>query len=168
MGALGVRWVLAEHARPWVLTVKAGGARQGAAQGGLRPRWRSSHNIPFMRKRNHREVATTAEAKTEAEPDAEEPLRKRQKGTPAAIGRTTEEGLDSKVVEQQQEEEVVVILSNTEQDANGVDRRWIEGGEEGDISQKEEGKRKEREEEEKKESLSPPPPDTAPSSGGDG
>lgn len=61
VGSLGVRWVLMQHADPWLLTVNAKQWSQSRLTPGKLPFLENQHNIPFMRKRCRRDVLTEAE-----------------------------------------------------------------------------------------------------------
>ncbi|CAL8354123.1 unnamed protein product [Boreogadus saida] len=155
VGAQGVRWVLAEHARPWLLTVRLRpGLSQGYTKGRLRPRWQTRHSIPFMRKRAPEVAATMVMRMEEADEEEEdaEPPRKRGRG---GNGSAMEDGL---VAEEKEKEVEEVVVPSVE------DGKTRKGGEEGEV--RENGLEKEREGSDNEEVLSPPP-STAPSGGGD-
>ena len=162
VGALGVRWVLAEHARPWLLTVRLkAGLSQGYTKGRLRPRWQTRHSIPFMRKRTP-EVTTTMVMRMDEEEDEEEeeeesaePPRKRGRGglRGGENGSTMEDGL-AHVAEEEKE----VVEPSVD------DRKTRKGGEEGDV--RENGLEEESREGRDQEGVLSPPPSTAPPAGG--
>lgn len=68
MGSVGVRWVLMQHADPWLLTVNCKQLPQSHLTSERRPFLKSRHNIPFMRKRCSRGLRREAE-----EPPAKKP-----------------------------------------------------------------------------------------------
>ncbi|KAJ3614800.1 hypothetical protein NHX12_018370 [Muraenolepis orangiensis] len=185
VGALGPRWVLAQHAKPWLLTVS------------LKPRvqqgWQTKHRIPFLRKRN-REVASvekdgtekdgtekvetekvetveteTVETEKEKEEVAEPPI-KRQRG---ATEEEEKEKVKEEVVEVAEpptkrqrgamEEGLNSIAEEAlEQEAGGTRRST---GEEGDV--RENGLGQEEEKCKRLEVDSSPSPSTSPADGGD-
>ncbi|KAM4751478.1 general transcription factor 3C polypeptide 1 [Anableps anableps] len=51
VGSLSVRWVLIEHAEPWLLTVNCKQTSRSLQNANRRPYLRSQHNFPFARKR---------------------------------------------------------------------------------------------------------------------
>ncbi|XP_035516207.1 general transcription factor 3C polypeptide 1-like isoform X2 [Morone saxatilis] len=56
VGSLGVRWVLVQHAEPWLLTVKSKSRSQSRFTPDKPPWLENRHNIPVMRKRARRGV----------------------------------------------------------------------------------------------------------------
>ncbi|XP_057700022.1 general transcription factor 3C polypeptide 1-like isoform X2 [Corythoichthys intestinalis] len=70
VGGYGIRWVLTEHAEPWILSVNSGDWHQPQVPSGKR---RSQHNIPFIRKRRRR-LAALEDDKTEGEPPSKKLL----------------------------------------------------------------------------------------------
>lgn len=66
VGSVGVRWVLMQHADPWLLTVNCKQLPHSTSE--RRPFLKSRHNIPFMRKRCSREQRRETE-----EPPAKKP-----------------------------------------------------------------------------------------------
>lgn len=64
VGSLGIRWVLMDHAEPWLLTVNCKQMSRPHLTTDRHPSLRSRHNIPFARKRYSREV----QQKTEGPP----------------------------------------------------------------------------------------------------
>ncbi|XP_037545732.1 general transcription factor 3C polypeptide 1 [Nematolebias whitei] len=68
VGSVGVRWVLMQHADPWLLTVNCKQLPQCHLTSERRPFLKSRHNIPFMRKRCSRELRRETE-----EPPAKTP-----------------------------------------------------------------------------------------------
>ncbi|XP_031719024.1 general transcription factor 3C polypeptide 1 [Anarrhichthys ocellatus] len=67
VGGLGVRWVLMQHADPWLLTVNSKQWSQSRFSSERHPFLEKVHNIPFMRKR----------PKLKVRPEAEEPPAKK-------------------------------------------------------------------------------------------
>ncbi|XP_070683568.1 general transcription factor 3C polypeptide 1 [Pempheris klunzingeri] len=76
VGSLGVRWVLMQHAEPWLLTVNAKQWSQSRFTSYKLPFLDNQHKIPFMRKRCRREVG---QVETE-EPSAKKSAVDRQEG----------------------------------------------------------------------------------------
>ncbi|XP_041838036.1 general transcription factor 3C polypeptide 1-like [Melanotaenia boesemani] len=56
VGSLGVRWVLMQHAEPWLLTINSKQLSWPPLTSERRPSLKSQHSIPFLRKRCSREV----------------------------------------------------------------------------------------------------------------
>ncbi|XP_015259894.1 PREDICTED: general transcription factor 3C polypeptide 1-like [Cyprinodon variegatus] len=56
VGSMGVRWVLMEHAEPWLLTVNCKQIPRSLLTGNRHSYLRTHHNIPFARKRCSTEV----------------------------------------------------------------------------------------------------------------
>uniref|UniRef100_A0A672YIJ6 Uncharacterized protein n=1 Tax=Sphaeramia orbicularis TaxID=375764 RepID=A0A672YIJ6_9TELE len=54
VGAVGARWVLMQHAQPWLLTIKSNHWSQSRLTPEGLPLLDNQHRIPFMRKRNRR------------------------------------------------------------------------------------------------------------------
>lgn len=55
VGGLGVRWVLMQHAEPWLLTVNSQHPPVPHSPSEKPPFMKGQHNIPFLRKRSSRE-----------------------------------------------------------------------------------------------------------------
>ncbi|XP_023257018.1 general transcription factor 3C polypeptide 1 isoform X3 [Seriola lalandi dorsalis] len=72
-GGLGVRWVLTQHAEPWLLTVNTKQWSQSRFTSDKLPFLENEHHIPFMRKRSRLEGQHAAE-----EPPAKKPAVDRQ------------------------------------------------------------------------------------------
>uniref|UniRef100_A0A3B4UME3 Ral transcription factor IIIC subunit 1 n=1 Tax=Seriola dumerili TaxID=41447 RepID=A0A3B4UME3_SERDU len=72
-GGLGVRWVLTQHAEPWLLTVNTKQWSQSRFTSDKLPFLENEHHIPFMRKRPRLEGQHMAE-----EPPAKKPAVDRQ------------------------------------------------------------------------------------------
>lgn len=75
VGSLGVRWVLMQHAEPWLLTVNSKQWSQSRVASYKLPFLDTQHNIPFMRKRCRQEVPQETE-----EPAAKKSAVDRQEG----------------------------------------------------------------------------------------
>ncbi|KAK2918687.1 general transcription factor 3C polypeptide 1 [Channa argus] len=73
VGGLGERWVLIQHAEPWLLTLNSKQRPQSHVISDRLPFLKSQHNIPFMRKRCWQGVGDEAE-----EPPAKKPPVDRQ------------------------------------------------------------------------------------------
>ncbi|MED6289868.1 hypothetical protein CHARACLAT_007371, partial [Characodon lateralis] len=74
VGCLGVRWVLMEHAEPWLLTVNCKQMSRPHLTTDRRPFLRTHHNIPFARKRCSREVQREAEGPPAKRPTTNEEM----------------------------------------------------------------------------------------------
>ncbi|XP_029312111.1 general transcription factor 3C polypeptide 1 isoform X2 [Cottoperca gobio] len=61
VGGLGPRWVLMQHADPWLLTVRQPSKQWSQSRSDRLPFLENDHNIPFMRKRARREVRKQTE-----------------------------------------------------------------------------------------------------------
>ncbi|XP_040001751.1 general transcription factor 3C polypeptide 1 [Xiphias gladius] len=90
VGGFGVRWVLTQHAEPWLLTVNSKQWSQSRFTSDRLPFLENQHNIPFMRKRCRREAQQETQEppakktavdgqESEDRPDAEEAETKMQK-----------------------------------------------------------------------------------------
>uniref|UniRef100_UPI003AAA6387 general transcription factor 3C polypeptide 1 n=1 Tax=Centroberyx gerrardi TaxID=166262 RepID=UPI003AAA6387 len=89
VGSLGPRWVLMQHAGPWLLTTNSKPWSQSRlTQDGLLPLWENQHNIPFMRKR-------CMEA---PDKEGEPPRKKVAEDREGDEGRGGGDGLSSKVM----------------------------------------------------------------------
>ncbi|KAK2817334.1 hypothetical protein Q5P01_025525 [Channa striata] len=75
VGSLGERWVLIQHAEPWLLTLNSKQRPQSHVTSDRNPYLKSQHNIPFMRKRCRQGDRDEAE-----EPPAKRPSVHRQEG----------------------------------------------------------------------------------------
>uniref|UniRef100_A0A3Q3AAB1 Ral transcription factor IIIC subunit 1 n=1 Tax=Kryptolebias marmoratus TaxID=37003 RepID=A0A3Q3AAB1_KRYMA len=88
VGSVSVRWVLMQHADPWLLSVNCKQLPQSHLTSERRPFPKSRYNIPFMRKRCSRELRGEAE-----EPPAKKPAvdtekvsdGEKTKGSPADV-----------------------------------------------------------------------------------
>lgn len=60
VGSLGARWVLRQHADPWLLTINSRNWTQARLTSDPHPYLGNQHNIPFMRKRCRRDVQQDA------------------------------------------------------------------------------------------------------------
>uniref|UniRef100_A0A1A7X0R7 General transcription factor IIIC, polypeptide 1, alpha 220kDa n=1 Tax=Iconisemion striatum TaxID=60296 RepID=A0A1A7X0R7_9TELE len=84
VGSLGVRWVLMQHADPWLLTVNCKQTLWSQLASQRRTSLRSQHNIPFLRKRCHPEHRRRTEeppAKKQAVDKAKGPDREEADGS---------------------------------------------------------------------------------------
>lgn len=75
VGSLGARWVLMQHADPWLLTVKSKPRSQPSSTSERFPCLANKHNNPFMRKRCRRGVPRETE-----EPPAKKSALNKQDG----------------------------------------------------------------------------------------
>ncbi|XP_035993309.1 general transcription factor 3C polypeptide 1 [Fundulus heteroclitus] len=72
VGGFGVRWVLMEHAEPWLLTVNCKQASRSQLRTNKGPLLRSLHNLPFAVKRCSRVLQQVAEEPPEKKPAVDE------------------------------------------------------------------------------------------------
>ncbi|KAL6111010.1 gtf3c1 [Pungitius sinensis] len=89
VGGLGVRWVLLQHADPWLLTVNSKHWSDSSTAAADRlPFLQKEHNIPFLRKRSRREARKEA-----GEPPAKKPPLGGEGGAGGASGDAAAEAL---------------------------------------------------------------------------
>lgn len=96
VGGINIRWVLIQHADPWLLNVSCKQLPQSHLKSQRRPLLRSQHNIPSIHKRCSRELQQEAE-----EPPAKKPAVDTEKVTAAE----TLAGSSANVTEKPDEEE---------------------------------------------------------------
>lgn len=108
VGSLGARWVLMQHAEPWLLTINGKQWSQSRFTSCKLPFLDSQHNIPFMRKRCRRGVHE----------ETEEPPAK--KSTVECEGGEDVEGLSSGITgEETNEEERLEKQKETADEGSG-------------------------------------------------
>ncbi|KAM4595765.1 general transcription factor 3C polypeptide 1 [Fundulus diaphanus] len=100
VGGFGVRWVLMEHAEPWLLTVNCKQTPRSQLRTNKGPLLRSLHNLPFAVKRCSRELQQVVE-----EPPAKKPAVDEEKETDGgAVDGSSAAGAENPVEAEQQKE----------------------------------------------------------------
>lgn len=120
VGGLGVRWVLMQHADPWLLTVNSKQWSQSRLKSDKLPFLENEHNIPFMRKRCRRETRQETE-----EPPAKKPAVDRQESK----DRVDAEGLPSNVTNEGEQLEKQKEREDEESGDKQLNLREDEGAE---------------------------------------
>uniref|UniRef100_A0A8C6MKJ1 Ral transcription factor IIIC subunit 1 n=1 Tax=Nothobranchius furzeri TaxID=105023 RepID=A0A8C6MKJ1_NOTFU len=110
VGSLGVRWVLMQHADPWLLTVNCKQTSRSKFTFERRTSLKSQHSIPSKRKRCHPEQPHRTE-----EPPAKKQAVEEDKGP----GRDDADGLLSNMTEKPGEEKQLEQQRQTAEDGGG-------------------------------------------------
>lgn len=165
VGSLGERWVLIQHAEPWLLTVNSKQLPQSLYKSDRLRLLEDQHTIPFMRKRSKRGVKDETEEPAAKKLAVDQQESEDREGLNRSLSDTTTENpIEDKQRKEQPEEDNVDIVTGVERETQtqSKDEGENEAGQESaETQERQEEKRQLRPRKERTDEVYSPPTGSA-------